>query len=46
MVKKKILVFQHVEIEDLALFGKLFFTKGFEIEYVRLFDGEKIPFNL
>ena len=46
MVKKKILVFQHVEIEDLAMIGKLFFTNGFEIEYVRLFDVDKIPFNL
>ena len=46
MIYKKILVFQHVEIEDLALFGKLFITEGFEIEYVRLYDGDKIPVNL
>lgn len=46
MIYKKILVFQHVEIEDLALFGKLFIIEGFEIEYVRLYDGDKIPVNL
>lgn len=43
---KKILVFQHVEIEDLALFSKLFDNEGFEIKYVKLFKDQKIPTDL
>ena len=46
MKKKKIIAFQHIEVENLDFLEKLLINYGFEIEYIKLFNNQKIPNSL
>lgn len=43
---KKVIVFQHVRIEDLGLLNSLFKKKNIFLKYIKLYQGEYIPCNL
>ena len=43
---KKVIVFQHVGIEDLGLLNSLFKKKNIILKYIKLYQGEYIPNNL
>ena len=43
---KKVLVFQHIEIEDLGLLKSLFKKENIFLKYIKLYDGDFIPDNL
>lgn len=43
---KKVIVFQHVGIEDLGLLNSLFKKKNIFLKYIKLYQGEHIPCNL
>ena len=45
-MKKKALVFQHINIENLGLLERLMKNENFEIDYIKLFDNQKIPKDL
>lgn len=46
LMKKKALVFQHINIENLGLLERLMKNENFEIDYIKLFDNQKIPKDL
>jgi GMP synthase (glutamine-hydrolysing) len=43
MAAERVYVFQHIACEDLGTFAEILTARGFRSDYVRLFDGDRVP---